>query len=218
MVLREGDASFVVPPPQTRPRPLRSPARAAISTRVSPTSSRAPITLLFVLGLLLLVRGPAAIVRTITAFTLAHHPARPRRHGRRAPPARARRGRHRPQSGALLASSRLARPGSATPTPARCKPALMAFAFGLLHGFGVRWWARRAACPPNRSRPRPRRLQPRWRLDSSPSSRWRLALPPSIHRALRPALVTRLARVPAYVIGSLGALFVCERVAAFWRS
>lgn len=91
--------------------------------------------LLFVLGLLLLVRSGWSLVRTVTAFTLAHsvtlalavlglvH----------VPPA--------PVETAialsiLLLAVELARPADAPPTLAARLPWLVAFAFGLLHGFG----------------------------------------------------------------------------------
>jgi hydrogenase/urease accessory protein HupE len=66
-VLRAGEATLTVPARPTRTRVLTSYGRLGIEHILT-----GPDHLLFVLGLLLLVRRPGALVRTITAFTLGH--------------------------------------------------------------------------------------------------------------------------------------------------
>ena len=216
-VLREGDASFAVPAAEGAPKgSALTRARGYFSAGVAHILQGVD-HLLFVLGLLLLVRGPAALVRTITAFTLAHSItlALAVTAAVRLPPA--------PVEAAIglslvLLAGELVRPSDGEPTMARRRPSLMAFSFGLLHGFGFAGGLAELRVP---KADLPLALAG-FNLGVEAGQlafvAAALALLPLARRALRLGPFTRLARVPAYLIGSLGALFVCERVAAFWRS
>lgn len=171
--------------------------------------------LLFVLGLLLLVKGPRRIVGTITAFTVAHSIT---------------------LAAATLGSVRLAQEpveavialsivfvaseiahshdGRAGWT--QRWPWIVAFAFGLLHGFGFAGALREAGLP---ERAIPLALlffnagvevgQLAFIAAAAPLAMFARfaasALPPWTRRA------------PAYGIGGLAAYWTIERVAAFWN-
>ncbi len=132
---------------------------------------------LFVLGLLLLVRSPGALVRAITAV---HARAQP--HARALCPRRGEastgpgRGRDRAQR-ALLARE-LARP-PAEPTLIQRRPWVAAFGFGLLHGLGFAGGLAVFQLPAGRSPRRSSASTRAWRSLSSgsSSSRWRSRAP-----------------------------------------
>jgi hydrogenase/urease accessory protein HupE len=170
--------------------------------------------LLFVLGLLLLVRGAGALVRTVTAFTLAHSLtlALAVTAAVRLPPA--------PVEAAIalslvLLAAELARPpGDAPPTLARRRPSLLAFAFGLLHGFGFAGGLRALRVPAGDLPFALLGFNLGVEAGQLAFVAVALALVPLAKRLRAPSL----ARVPAYVIGAMGAFFCIERVAALWRS
>lgn len=168
-----------------------------------------PDHLLFVLGLVLLVANLHDLLWTITAFTAAHSltlalavlgvltlPS---------PPVEA-----CIALSLVLVAFELTRPAG-TPTLARRKPWLVAFAFGLLHGLGFAGALRDVGLPPDRvplalvgfnvgvelgQLAFVAALLPlRWLLGRAPS--W-------------------LQRVPAYGIGTMAVAWMCERVSAFW--
>jgi hydrogenase/urease accessory protein HupE len=104
--------------------------------------------LLFVLGLLLIVRGTARIVKTITAFTVAHSITL----------ALAALGYvHVPQApveavialSILFLASEIMRKASGAPGLTETYPWLIAFIFGLLHGFGFAGALAEVGLPPN---------------------------------------------------------------------
>lgn len=106
--------------------------------------------LLFVLGLLLLVRGGAALAKTVTAFTAGHSVTL----------ALSALGVARASQGAVEACIALsvfalaleaARPRSEPTTLARRAPWVMAGGFGLLHGFGFAGALREAGLPAGRA-------------------------------------------------------------------
>ena len=104
--------------------------------------------LLFVFGLLLLVRSPWMLVKTITAFTIAHSitlaaatlgyvdlPAAPDR-GRRSP------------CPSCFSASRSSAPSAGGTSFTIRNPWVVAFVFGLLHGFGFAGALSAAGLPP----------------------------------------------------------------------
>jgi hypothetical protein len=130
-VLRAGSSTFRVPGCVVAPRPKSSVFLDYLASGVDHIL-RGWDHLLFVLGLLLLVKG--ALVRTITAFTLAHSLTL----------ALAVTGAvHVPQAPAealialslMLLAAEIARPAPSA-SIARRRPWAMALLFGLLHGFG----------------------------------------------------------------------------------
>ncbi len=105
--------------------------------------------LLFLFGLLRLVRRTAPLVKTITAFTLAHSITL----------ALAALGLVQVDPAPvetlialsiLLLAVELARPAEAPPTLARARPWVVAFSFGLLHGLGFAGALRAIGLPPGR--------------------------------------------------------------------
>jgi HupE/UreJ protein len=181
---------------------------------------RGPDHLLFLLGLLLLVRRTAApsrraraieIARTITAFTVAHSItlALAVCGVVRIPPA--------PVEATialsvLLLAVELARPGAA---PSRRSPWIVAFACGLLHGFGFAGALAQVGLPAGQ-------IPAALLLFNVGVEAGQLAFVLAVVAALGAAQsVLRRApvwtnRVPAYVIGSLAAYWCIERVLAFW--
>jgi hypothetical protein len=129
-VLRAGAARFVVP---------RAPAAGDVALRWLRLGIGhilgGPDHLLLVLGLVLLVQSGRALVKTLTAFTVAHSAtlALATADVLRVP--------QRPVE-ALIAASlvlvalELVRPAGAPPTLLATRPWLAAFALGLLHGLG----------------------------------------------------------------------------------
>ncbi|APR82441.1 membrane protein, putative [Minicystis rosea] len=215
-VLREGDASFTVPGPEGVKASFVARARGYFSAGVAHILQGID-HLLFVLGLLLLVRGKAALVRTITAFTIAHSItlALAVTAAVRLPPA--------PVEAAIglslvLLAAELARPRPDEPTLARREPSWMAFAFGLLHGFGFAGGLAELRVPQTDLPLALAGFNLGVEAGQLAFVAAALAVAALLRRAFGRGLEARFARVPAYLIGSLGALFVYERVAAFWRS
>jgi hypothetical protein len=132
-VLRAGSATFTVPGAAGAPRPGAGIAADYLQAGVGHIL-KGWDHLLFVLGLLLLVKRARPLIQTITAFTLAHSLTL----------ALAVTGAVRvPQAPAealialslMLLAAELARPAPGAST-LRQNPWVMAFVFGLLHGFG----------------------------------------------------------------------------------
>ena len=169
--------------------------------------------LLFVLGLFLLVEGGGALVRTITAFTVAHSvslalataglltlPAAPVE--------------------ALIAASilllarELVRPAGAPATLASRRPWAVAFAFGLLHGLGFAGALAEIGLPASHAAVALLAFNVGVEIGQLlfVSLLFLVAIPfgPVVHRT--PAL----RGVPAYVMGVLAMAWVIERVQAFW--
>lgn len=209
-VLRADSPSFTVPSSTEAPRP-----RGYFGAGVAHILAGAD-HLLFVLGLLLLVRRPAAIARTITAFTLAHSItlALAVTAAVRLPPA--------PVEAVIalsivLLAGELAR-ADTSPTLARRRPALLAFAFGLLHGFGFAGGLAELRVP---RADLPLALAGfnlgveagQLAFVAAALAAWTL-----VRRAITPARAVKLAIVPAYLIGSLGAFFCVDRLARLWKS
>jgi hydrogenase/urease accessory protein HupE len=209
-VLRADSPSFTVPSPAETPR-----ARGYFGAGIAHILAGAD-HLLFVLGLLLLVRRPAAILRTITAFTLAHSLtlALAVTAAVRLPPA--------PVEAVIalslvLLAGELAR-GDAEPTLARRRPALLAFVFGLLHGFGFAGGLAELRVP---AADLPLALAGfnlgveagQLAFVAVALAAWAL-----LRRVVAPARTAKWALVPAYFIGSLGAFFCFDRVVRMWRS
>jgi hypothetical protein len=166
--------------------------------------------LLFVFGLLLLVRGPWMLVKTITAFTLAHSitlalatlglvrvPA---------PPVDAAIALSIAFLAAEIVHARRGRPGLA----AR-KPWLVAFAFGLLHGLGFAGALTQLGLPPGEV---PAALL-FFNLGVEIGQLLFVALVLALGWALRQLQVSWprwAAPLPAYAIGTLAAFWLIERV------
>jgi hypothetical protein len=179
-----------------------------------------PDHLLFLLGLLLLVRKRTApdrraraveIARTITAFTVAHSVTLALAVGGvvRIPPA--------PVEATialsvLLLAVELARPEAA---PGRHRPWIVAFACGLLHGFGFAGALAQVGLPAGQI---PAALLLFNVGVEAGQLAFVVAVVAGLHAAQRlpwraPAWASR---VPAYVIGSLAAFWCIERVLGFW--
>jgi hydrogenase/urease accessory protein HupE len=161
--------------------------------------------LLFLLALLLVVEGRARLIATITAFTLAHSLTL----------AAATLGLLRaaqPPVEATIALSiaflarEIARPRSPSPSLTTRAPWLVAFAFGLLHGFGFAGALREVGLP-ERSIPLAL-LFFNLGVEAGQLGFVALVLPLSVVRWPR--------ALPAYAIGGLAAYWGIERVAAFW--
>jgi len=170
-----------------------------------------PDHLLFVFGLLLVVRAPSTLVKTITAFTVAHSiTLAAATLGYVEPPG--------PPIEAAIAASILflgpeilrARKGGTSLTIR--KPWIVAFAFGLLHGFGFASALSAAGLPPG----------------DVPLALVSFNVGVEIGQLAFVALVLLVARsfqalglrwprpvelLPAYAVGSLGAFWVIQRVA-----
>jgi len=169
--------------------------------------------LLFVLGLFLLVHSTAELVRTITAFTVAHSlslalatlgvvtlPSRPVE--------------------ALIAASivlvarEVARGPDAEPTLAGARPWVVAFAFGLLHGLGF------AGALAEIGLPRAHAALALLAFNAGVevgqlvfvTVLFLVAIP--FRAVVRQA--PRLRLLPAYTMGTVAVVWVIERVRAFW--
>lgn len=165
--------------------------------------------LLFVVGLLLLAGGARRVVGTVTAFTLGHSVTLSLAvlGVSNIPPAVAE---------AAIACTiyalavELARGADRKETLIRRFPWLMAFAFGLLHGFGFAGALREAGLPPSDV---PRALFS-FNLGIELGQLAFVAIAAAVGRTLR-GVAARLpvwtARVPAYVMGSLAVLWFLER-------
>jgi hydrogenase/urease accessory protein HupE len=170
--------------------------------------------LLFVFGLLLLVRGPWMLVKTVTAFTLAHSitlalatlgfvdvPA---------PPVEAAIALSIMFLAAEILHARRGRPGIAA-----SKPWLVAFVFGLLHGLGFAGALTRLGLPPGEV---PLALL-FFNLGVEIGQLLFVALVLALGWALR-ELQVRWPRwaepVPAYAIGTLAAFWFIERTSGLF--
>jgi hydrogenase/urease accessory protein HupE len=208
-VLRGGQTSMTVP---------REPGRSGIAWTYLTLGVEHILSgadhLLFVLGLLLIVRGALQLAKTVTAFTAAHsltlalavlgvvH----------VPP--------KPVEATIALSllflaSELARePAKGVGLTAR-RPWLVALSFGLLHGFGFAGALAEVGLP--------QREIPLALLQFNLGVELGQMLVVVVFLALRRALQGRAARwpaavrlVPAYGIGSIAAYWCVARVAAFW--
>ena len=204
-VLRAADPSFVVPDAAPASRLAR--ARGYFGAGVEHIL-RGPDHLLFVLGLLLLVRGRAALVRTITAFTLAHSLtlALAATAAVRLPPA--------PVEAVIawslvVLAAEVAR-GEGT-SLARRRPSLLAFSFGLLHGFGFAGGLAELRVPAGD-------LPVALGLFNLGVEAGQLAFVAAALLALallrRPLAVRR--PLAAFAMGSLACFWLIERIARFW--
>ncbi|HLK12738.1 MAG TPA: HupE/UreJ family protein [Candidatus Binatia bacterium] len=168
-----------------------------------------PDHLLFVLGLLLLVRGWAPLVRTVSAFTLAHSVTLALAVLKvvAVPPA--------PVEALIalsivLVAAELVRSEDAPPTLARRFPWLVAFAFGLLHGLGFAGALVQAGLPPAHV---PLALVAfNGGVEVGQLLFVAVMLGPAAFVRPRPWL--RL--VPAYAIGTVAMAWTVERLAALW--
>jgi hypothetical protein len=216
-VLTANGPTFVVPSP-AKPRGDRlARARSYLSAGALHVA-RGADHLLFVLGLLLLVRGPRGVVRAVTAFTVAHSLTL----------ALAVTAAVRLPTGPVEATIALslvvlagelarADPGQA-PTLARRYPSSLAFAFGLLHGFGFAGGLAALRVP---SADLPLALLgfnlgvEAGQLAFVALSLAAMAL---IRRTIGPERPKRLAWIPVYVIGSMGAYYLLDRLPQLWSA
>ena len=208
-ILRDGEPSFTVPEKAGRGAVLRAYTRLGVEHILSGFDH-----LLFVLGLMLLVTAPRALLATITSFTLGHSVTLSLvALGFARVPSRA--VEVAISASVYLLAVEIARPPSARPGWLRRAPWLMAIVFGLLHGMGfagalaevglpageipVALFAFNAGIEIGQLLFVVAVLVLRWalrdRMESRPLwSRW----------------------VPAYTIGSLAAWWSLERAAAFF--
>jgi hydrogenase/urease accessory protein HupE len=167
--------------------------------------------LLFVFGLVLLVGARWRLLGTITAFTVAHSITLalttlglvrlPQ------PPVEA-----CIAASILLLAAELARPGRDSLT--RRKPWLVAFAFGLLHGFGFAAALTAAGLPPS-GVPMALLLFNLGVEAGQIVFLCAVLLVLAVARRLLPGRGALIAPAGAYGIGSCAAFWLCERVAAF---
>jgi hypothetical protein len=170
--------------------------------------------LLFVFGLLLLVPARRALVKTITAFTAGHSVTLSiAALGYAAPPTA-------PTEVAialtiLALAVELARPAGSPPSLMRRRPWLMAFAFGLLHGFGFAGALREIGLP----------------AAEIPAALFSFNVGIELGQLLfvgailvlgrlpttfAVALPAAAARLPVYAMGSLAAFWTIDRAVALW--
>jgi len=173
-----------------------------------------PDHLLFVLGLLLLAGGVRRVLGTVTAFTLGHSITL----------TLAVLGVSKIPSAAVevaialtiyVLAVELARGPGRGPTLLGRFPWAMAFAFGLLHGFGFAGALREAGLPAGDV---PRALlsfNVGIELGQLAFVLCMVTLARAL-RGLRPYLPAWTMRVPAYAIGSVAVFWCCERAATFW--
>jgi hypothetical protein len=206
-VLRPAEPTFVVPDAAPSSRLAR--ARGYLGAGVEHIL-RGPDHLLFVLGLLMLVRGRAALIRTITAFTLAHSVtlALAATAAVRLPPA--------PVEAVIawslvVLAAEIARGEGPAPTLARRRPALLAFAFGLLHGFGFAGGLAELRVPAG-DLPLALGL---FNVGVEAGQLAFVAVALVALALLRRPLAARRA-VPAFAMGSLACFWLVERLARFW--
>ena len=216
-VLRADSPSFVVPSPAAPRGGSFSRARSYFAAGVAHIAKGAD-HLLFVLGLLLLVRGARGVARAVSAFTIAHSItlALAVTAAVRLPPA--------PVEAVIALSlvvlaGELSRPSEgASPTLARRYPSSLAFVFGLLHGFGFAGGLAELRVP---SADLPLALAG-FNLGVEAGQlafvAAALAAIPLVRRALGATRQKRLAWVPAYLIGSLGAAFAFDRLSRLWST
>jgi hypothetical protein len=203
-VLRADNPSFAIPGASGGPRP-----------RVAATYLGAGVEhllggwdhLLFVLGLLLLVPRPRALVGTITAFTAAHSVSLALATAGvvRVPAAPA-------EAAIALSLLFLARElACPAPTLARRWPWLMAFAFGLIHGLGFAGGLRALGLPSGQL---PLALLA-FNLGLEAGQLAFVAVVLALARLAR-RVPLRASKVPAYIIGSLASFWLLQRVASSW--
>jgi hydrogenase/urease accessory protein HupE len=207
-VLRSDSPGFTVPPPETAAHVAGGYLALGIEHIASGLDH-----LLFVLGLVLLVRGRRALLWTITAFTLGHSVTL----------SLATLGFvHAPTAlvEALIAASivvvalELAQARGADGAAQRSslvgrRPWLVAFAFGLLHGFGFAGALADVGLPAGEI---PLALLA-FNLGIELGQLAFVALVLALRGALQGATPPALRLVPAYAIGTLAVLWLCERVA-----
>ncbi|MBI4516009.1 MAG: HupE/UreJ family protein [Deltaproteobacteria bacterium] len=168
--------------------------------------------LLFVFGLLLLVNGARALVKTVTAFTLAHSvtlalsalqlvqlPA---------PPVEV-----LIAASIVLLARELVRDPAARPTLARRCPWLIAFVFGLLHGFGFAGALLELGLPPAHVPLALLAFNLGVEVGQLLFVAALLAVLPLLRRIPERAAWQR---APAYAIGAVAAALALERIARLW--
>ncbi len=173
--------------------------------------------LLFVLALLLVTRGAARLVKTVTAFTVAHSVtlALAALGVVHVPPA--------PVEAVIALSivfvageavrARRAGPGAAEGLTARA-PWIVAFTFGLLHGFGFAGALSEIGLPPGHV---PLALL-FFNLGVEAGQLMFVAAAlgaVALVRRIGPAIPERAALVPPYAIGTAGVFWMVQRLAAF---
>jgi len=206
-VLRPGDPALAVPARSSMIAVVRSYAALGVEHILTGADH-----LLFVLGLVLLVRGTRRLIATVTAFTLGHSvtlslavlgivhiPPRPVE--------------------ALIAATilavalELARAAQGKRLTIGGVPWAMAFGFGLLHGLGFAGALAEIGLPPGDI---PLALLS-FNLGIEAGQLLFIAAVIGLRAALRPvppAWLQRAAPVPAYVIGSLASFWIFDRIAA----
>ena len=170
--------------------------------------------LLFVLGLMLIVGGAAALVKTITAFTVAHSITL----------AMATLGYvHLPSApveavialSILFLAVELARKSHGVTGLTARFPWIVAFSFGLLHGFGFAGALTETGLPQHAV---PLALL-FFNIGVEIGQLLFVAAVLISIRVMRPLLISRPAwaeMVPAYLVGSLASFWVIERTVSFW--
>lgn len=210
-ILKPNDASFIVPAEPDRLEIAASYLRLGVEHILGGIDH-----LLFVLGLLLIVRGRWMLLKTITAFTVAHSitlamavlgfveiPIAP---------VEAVISLSILFLASELAHSRLGRPGLA-----QRYPWVVAFTFGLLHGFGFAGALTEVGLP---SSAIPLALF-FFNVGVEVGQLMFVAFVLAVIAAARRFQIPWPAwawRVPAYAIGSLAAFWTIQRVASFWGS
>jgi hypothetical protein len=210
-VLRPGGDAFVVPgdPGGSRAAVAGGYLRLGMAHILAGADHLA-----FLAGLLLLVGGWRALVATVTAFTLAHSlTLAAATLAVVAPPSA-------PvealiAASILLVAAELARPPGAPPTLARRRPWLVAFAFGLLHGLGFAGALAEAGLPRDHL---PLALLAFNLGVEAGQLAFVAACLPALALARRVGAGRAWVRLgPAYVLGSLAAAWLLDRLSGFWR-
>jgi hydrogenase/urease accessory protein HupE len=209
-VLSGGDAAFVVPERQRPARVAIDYSHLGVEHILSGLDH-----LLFVLGLVLLVRSRRALLYTVTAFTLGHSVTLslavlgfvsfPPRLVEVAI-----------ALSILVLAAELARPSEGHGGVLRRRPWLLAFAFGLLHGLGFAGALAEVGLPPEEI---PLSLLS-FNVGIELGQLVFIAAVLLARAALRPRAErgpTWLQAVPAYAIGSLAAFWCLERAAALFQ-
>jgi hypothetical protein len=170
--------------------------------------------LLFVLGLLLLVRGFGRLVKTISAFTVAHSVTLTLATLGfvRVPPA--------PVEAVIALSimfvaREILRATDGVPSLARRQPWLVAFAFGLLHGLGFAGGLSAAGLPADHVPLALLFFSAGVEIGHFAFVATVLAMLIALRRA-RIAPPAWAHAVPAYAIGGIATFWVIERVTRFW--
>jgi hydrogenase/urease accessory protein HupE len=216
-VLRSGEEELLVPAGRSaRGLPSGTPARTVLWSY-----GRLGVEhilfgydhLLFVLALLLLVRSWSMLLKTISAFTVAHSLALALAvlHVVEVPPA--------PVEASialsiLLVAVELTRPADAPLTLTRRYPWAVAFAFGLLHGLGFAGALAAIGLPPDQI---PLALLAfNCGVEVGQLMFVTAMVAPLVVLRHISATWPRLRLVPAYAIGTLASAWTLERVLAFW--